>query len=100
MSIVEIKMAFSSFDDINFVHVGVVTLLIFVGIYSLMNMKAKKQGYKFTTSKLAGVITFAVYVAFLVGGTILDCVLGEDYQMKYTPFWSYIHLLEEKIIIL
>ena len=96
MSIVEIKMAFSSFADINFVHVGVVALLIFVGIYFLMSIKAKMQGQKLNASKLVGVIALAIYLTFLRGGTILGRVPGEDYQMKYTPFWSYIHLLEEK----
>lgn len=71
----------------------IVGIVLFAG-YILYIKFYKKQ--TFTVQNVLLGIVFAGYIAILFGGTILNREMGEEYQMKLRPFWSYQVVIEYK----
>ena len=41
------------------------------------------------------VLALSIYLAVLLGGTILNREIGEEYKIEWVPFWSYIDLFSK-----
>ena len=96
MSLIEIKMAMDSFFAMDFLQVGVIALFILGGIYLLLKMQERKYGYQCSKTKMVCAVLLAVYVAFLIGGTVFNRGVGKEPRAELIPFWSYIQLFREK----
>lgn len=89
MSIVEIKITLKSFLSFNFVHAGVIALVIFSILCFILKKREEQVGQVISKKDVVIVFIQSIYIAMLIGGTLLDRPIELEHQMELTPFWSY-----------
>ena len=82
-------------------HYGVgfaIGLVIFGGYLFVMSKCKKSQGQSISKKEVLCGLALSVYLVFLLGGTLLNRSIGEEYLIELIPFWSYyqIFTLQDK----
>lgn len=86
----------ANYFDIDYRVTCVIAISIFCIYFAvLLRIKIHKNETRNTikTDIIYGVI-LSVYVALLISWTVLNRSIGEEFQIKPLPFWSYKELLE------
>lgn len=79
-------------------HYGVgfaIGLVIFCGYVFLIRRRKKSLGQSISRKEILCGLALSIYLVFLLGGTILNREIGEEYMIEGVPFWSYLDLLSE-----
>ena len=79
-------------------HYGVgfaIGLIFFCGYMILTTRKKKSQGQSVSKKEILCGLALSIYMVFLLGGTVLNREIGEEYLIEWVPFWSYADLLRE-----
>ncbi len=79
-------------------HYGVglaIGLVIFCGYLFGVSKYKKSQGQSVSKKEILCGLALSIYLVFLLGGTLLNRSIGEEYQIELIPFWSYYNLLTE-----
>lgn len=82
-------------------HYGVgfaIGLVIFCVYLFWMSKCKKSQGQSISRKEVLCGLALSVYLVFLLGGTLLNRSIGEEYLIEFIPFWSYyqIFTLQDK----
>ena len=77
MSWAGLKITLDGYFGFNFIYAGIIALLIFGIIYL-----CKRQN-------ILHVGMLAIYIALLIGGTMMNRGFGATIKMELIPFWSY-----------
>ena len=81
-----------SFVDTYFdFHYGVgfaIGLVIFCG-YMFLLRRNKSQGQSVSKKEILCGLALSIYLIFLLGGTLLNREVGNEYLIEWVPFWSY-----------
>lgn len=78
-------------------HYGVgcaIGLIIFCGYMFLIRRK-KSQGQSVSRKEILCGLALSIYLVLLLGGTLLNREIGDEYLIEWVPFWSYADLLKE-----
>ena len=73
-------------------HYGVgfaIGLVIFGGYLYWMSKCKKSQGQSISGREILCGLALSVYLVLLLGGTLLNRTVGEEYLIEFIPFWSY-----------
>lgn len=79
-------------------HYGVgfaIGLVIFCGYLYWVSRRKKSQGQSISKKEILCGLALSIYMVFLLGGTVLNREIGEEYLVEWVPFWSYYDLLSE-----
>ena len=79
-------------------HYGVgfaIGLVIFCGYLYWVSRRKKSQGQSISIKEILCGLALSIYMVFLLGGTVLNREIGEEYLVEWVPFWSYYDLLSE-----
>lgn len=79
-------------------HYGVgfaIGLIIFCGYMFLISRRKKSQGQSVSRKEILCGLALSIYIVFLLGGTILNREIGDEYLIEWMPFWSYLDLLSK-----
>ena len=79
-------------------HYGVgfaIGLVIFCGYLYWVSRRKKSQGQSVSKIEILCGQALSIYMVFLLGGTVLNREIGEEYIAEWVPFWSYADLLRE-----
>lgn len=79
-------------------HYGVgfaIGLIIFCGYLFLISRRKKSQGQSVSRKEILCGLALSIYIVFLLGGTVLNRKIGEEYMAEWVPFWSYYDLISE-----
>lgn len=82
-------------------HYGVgfaIGLVIFCVYLFWMSKCKKSQGQSISRKEVLCGLALSVCLVFLLGGTLLNRSIGEEYLIEFIPFWSYyqIFTLQDK----
>lgn len=73
-------------------HYGVgfaIGLAIFGGYLFGMSKCKKSQGQSISRKEVLCGLALSVYLVLLIGGTLLNRNIGDEYLIEVIPFWSY-----------
>ena len=90
----KLEAIIKSYFNFSFVYASVIALLIFGGIYLFLRRCHARQKLP-AKAQIVGIV-LAVYLAFLIGGTLLNRKIGGARDMELTLFWSYREYFTEK----
>ena len=79
-------------------HYGVgfvIALVVFCVYMFLIKRRIKSQGQSISKKEILCGLALSIYLAILLGGTVLNREIGEEYTIEWVPFWSYIDLFSE-----
>jgi glycopeptide antibiotics resistance protein len=79
-------------------HYGVglaIGLVIFCGYIFLIRRMKKSQGQSVSKKEILWGLALSIYLILLLGGTLLNREIGNEYLIEWVPFWSYIDLFCE-----
>ena len=79
-------------------HYGVgfaIGLVIFCGYLYWVSRRKKSQGQSVSKKAILCGLALSIYMVLLLGGTVLNREIGEEYLIEWVPFWSYADLLRE-----
>lgn len=77
--------------------VGCAISLIIFGIYVfLINRRKKSQGQSVSKKEILCGLALSIYLAVLMGGTLLNRTAQEEYMIEWIPFWSYYQIFTVK----
>ena len=79
-------------------HYGVgcaIGLIVFCGYMFLIGKRKKSHGQSVSRKEILCGLALSIYMVFLLGGTVLNREIGEEYLIEWIPFWSYYDLLSE-----
>ena len=79
-------------------HYGVgcaIGFAIFCGYMFLISRRKKSQGQSVSKKDILCGLALSIYMVLLLGGTILNREIGEEYLIEWVPFWSYCDLLSK-----
>lgn len=92
MSIAGLKVTLNSYFDFNFGIACAISLAIFC-IYLYLKKRQKSQGQSVSKKEILCGLALSIYLTLLIGGTLLNRGIGDEYQMRLIPFWSYWELI-------
>ena len=69
--------------------------MIFCGYLYWVSRRKKSQGQSISKKEILCGLALSIYMVFLLGGTVLNREIGEEYLIEWVPFWSYADLLRE-----
>ncbi|MBP3462129.1 MAG: VanZ family protein [Tyzzerella sp.] len=73
-------------------HYGVgfaIGLVIFCGYMFLLRKQKKSQGQSVSKKEMLCGLALSIYMMLLLGGTLLNREVGDEYLIEWVPFWSY-----------
>ena len=79
-------------------HYGVgfaIGLVIFCGYLYWVSRRKKSQGQSISRKEILCGLALSIYLVLLLGGTVLNRKIGEEYMAEWVPFWSYYDLISE-----
>ena len=96
MSIAGLKITLKSYFGFNFVYAGIIALFIYAGIHLFLLKKKDIEDGSVSIREIRWGIVLSIYLALLIGGTMLNRGVGEVCRMELMPFWSYRQYFVEK----
>jgi len=100
MSIAGLKITLKAYFGFNFFYAGIIAFLIFTGMFLALRKRSKRLKKNISFEEITWRLVLAVYIALLIGGTLMNRRVTDIYQFNLAPFWSYKQLLEEKNLAL
>ena len=79
----------NAYLDFNYGVACVIGLIIFCGYLFFVRKSKKSQGQNISKKEIFCGLALSIYVAVLLGGTLLNRNVGEEYLIEWVPFWSY-----------
>lgn len=100
MSKAHFKQYIEAYFDFNFIVAGAIALGIFCLYLYLVWRKKKSQNQSVLKGEVVWGIMLSLYLAFLLGGTLLNRIPDPVYVVEIVPFWSYYKAVTSRDIVL
>lgn len=67
----------------------VIGVVIFCSYIYILRRRQKSQGQSVSVKDILCGLVLSIYLVFLLGGTVLNRTVGEEYRLYLKFFWSY-----------
>lgn len=67
----------------------VIGLVVFVCYLYILRKRQKNQGQSVSVKDILCILVLSIYLVFLLGGTVLNRTIGEEWRFNLRLFWSY-----------
>lgn len=95
MSMAGLKITLKSYLGFNYFYAGVIAFSIFAGLFLILRKKCNSTNTDICAKDIVWRLILAIYIALLIGGTLMNRKVSDIYEIKWAPFWSYRQLMEE-----
>lgn len=89
MSIAMLKNFVNNYFDFNYGIACVIGIIIFCGYLYIIKRRNESQGQNISKKELFCGLALSIYLVLLLGGTLLNRHIGEEYGIEWKLFWSY-----------
>ena len=84
-----LKSLLEAYFVFNYIYAGIIVVLCWGVSYWITIRNNQKHGGHSSKRDILWALVIGLYFGFLLGGTLLNRKVNQEFQMELMPFWSY-----------